>query len=171
MARAANAAKRNAEAAEKAEVPAAGADSDRGTSDDPGPKLTDLEKQGVELLDGFAEINATEGDDFERGFAINDGKVTTFLGSDERPDGDSKHVNIRHGLSTELIGHNHTTGTEGVSIGDGIGFQLGSFGTPGTQMLVRTPSGAIRSVKNTKGGVVSETLRGAPISGFPQRGN
>lgn len=137
------------------------------------PNLTDQEKRAIEKLDEFHDRAVKNRDRFERGLRMHpDGTIDEFIGSRAHPEGDPLEVRIpyeRDAKKFPLFGHTHEIGGEGISTKDRNigGFEL----APGQQMLIRTPTGAIRSVTrpSSPGPRIYETLRGPEHPGFPRR--
>ena len=67
-----------------------------------------------------------------------------------------------------IVGHTHTNGNEIFSSADRNNF--GILTNPNrTQFLLRTNTGAIRSLSNSGDRVLRETLRGESVYGYPLR--
>jgi hypothetical protein len=101
-------------------------------------------------LDEFHDRAVTSGDQFERGVTVSDGKVTgEFIGTKANPGGDITRVEFPGEAldSAQVIGHTHEVPNPLNEV-PGTRDKLTTLTRmkPGQQLLVRTPTGVIRSV-------------------------
>ena len=133
-------------------------------------KLTGAEKVGISALDDAAAQQSSEGDQNERAVGVFKNDDGTYTGS-SAINGNSEEVKIGSLLtdkSVVIVGHTHTNGNEIFSSKDRNNF--GILTNPNrTQFLLRTNTGAIRSLRNPGDGVIRETLRGESVYGYPLR--
>ena len=137
-------------------------------------KLTLNEQVAIDKLDEFHEIAVANGDRFERGVIVSNGKVLdTFIGNPRYPEGDPSNVEFSVPPHNDpiILGHTHELpGSINEEFSTGDRYSLLQHNR-GDKILLRTPTGAIRSMKRPlDGGTrIRETLKGEPIDYYPLR--